>query len=331
MRTLFLGCLTLITLIFSGCSTKEVFEPKLIKADWDNHGEMNQTIIETNLDGALLEDRSVFVNGKVSNIKIDEDKYFLADSDGWIISASLDGNLTLQYSADQSLIESFDLEKSIATASVKGDILAVLFADNEMALYSISDKKPILKEQGNAPIIINSKVVKPYFMNDLVLFLTLDGKVVIVSVSQKKKLRTIIVSSEDNFNNVIYFNVLDDKLIAVTGTKILSFGQKEVRVKYEVRDVISDKNKLFIATKQGEIISLDSDLGVLAKVKFPFAHFLGLIATQDKLYALEKAGHLIELSKDLLEYDVYEVDVEEGYIHVNGNTFYISDEYIRVK
>lgn len=331
MVKFFLSSLALFTFVLSGCSSKEVYEPKTVKADWKNYGSSEQNIIETNQDGALLEDRRVFIDGNVSDVKIDEDKYFLSYSDGWVISSSLDGNLTLQYKADKTLVENFDLEKSIATASVQGDILAVLFADNEMALYSIANKKALLKEQGNAPIIINSKVVKPYFMNDLVLFLTLDGKVVIVSTTQNKKLRSIIVSSEDNFNNIIYFNVVDDRLIAVSGTKILSFGQKELRAEYEVRDAIVDGNKLYIATKQGEIISLNPELGINEKLKFPFAHFLGLIATDDKIYALEKAGHIIEMSKDLLEYEVYEVDVEEGYIYVDGKTFYIADEYISVK
>jgi outer membrane protein assembly factor BamB len=328
---IFLAYLTLFTLIFSGCSTKEVYEPIHVKDDWHKYGDTNQSIIETNQDGALLEDRHVFIDGKVSDIKIDKDKYFLSFSDGWILSASLDGNLTLVYSADTTMRHSFDLGKSVATASVNNDILAVLFADNEMALYSISNKKMLLKEQGSAPIIVNSKIVKPYFMNDLVLFLTLDGKVVIVSTTKNKKLRSIIVSSEDNFNNIIYFNIVEDKFIAVTGTKILSFGQKEIRADYEVRDVITDNGKIFIDTKQGEIISLNSELGVNAKIKFPFAHFLGLVATKDKLYALEKEGYLIELSKDLLEYEVYEVDVEEGYIHVNDKTFYIADEFISVE
>ncbi len=331
MNKIFLVCLAVIAFVFSGCSTKEVYEPKVVKGDWEQYDDANQSIIETNQDGALLEDRTVFVEGKEAGVKIDEDKSFLSYSDGWIISASLDGNLSLAYLADPSMKHEFDLKKSVATASVKNDTLAVLFADNEMALYSISSKKPLLKEQGNPPIIVNSKIVKPYFMNDLVLFLTLDGKVVIVSSTQYKKLRSIIVSSEDNFNNIIYFDIIDNKFIAATGTKILSFGQKEVRADYEPRDIVTDKKSIYIATKQGEIISLNPDLGVNAKAKFAFAHFLALISTEDKLYALEKTGYLIEFSKDLLEYDVYEVDVEEGYIHVDDKTFYIADEYISVK
>ena len=331
MRKVLLAYLTFFALIFSGCSSKEVYEPKVVKDDWKLYGDMNQSIVETNQDGALLEDGHVFINSKVSDVTIDEDKNFLSFSDGWVISSSLDGNMTLTYESDPSLTHNFELKKSVATASVKSDILAVLFADNEMALYSISSKKLLLKEQGNPPIIVNSKIVKPYFMNDLVLFLTLDGKVVIISSTQNKKLRSIIVSSEENFNNIVYFNLVDNKFIAATGTKMLSFGQKEVRAEYEARDIITDNNTIYVATKQGDIISLNSELGVNAKQKFAFAHFLGLIATEDKIYALEKNGYIIELSKDLLEYNVYEVDVEEGYIYVNGNTFYIADEHISVK
>ena len=308
-----------------------MFEPKDTVGDWKNTGEIENKIVDTNLDGALLENKKIFINGKIIDIEIDDKNRFISKSDDWIISATIDGILTLFYVGDKKMVETFDLKKTIATASVKDDVLAVLFADNEMALYSISTKELLLKEQGNAPIVVNSKIVKPYFMNDLVLFLTLDGKIVIVNVDLKKKLRSIIVSSEENFNNIIYFNVIDDKLIAATGSKILSFALKEIRVDYEIRNAIYDNKNIFITTKQGEIISLTPDLQINTKVKFSFAHFLGLISYNDKLYALEKEGYLIELSKDLLKYDIYEVDVDDGYIYVDENTFYINDEFISVK
>ncbi len=318
-------------LILSGCSSKEVYEPKMIKGEWEKQYASNKRIVDTTLDAALLENREVFIGNEPTGIKLDEKHRLLSNSDGWIISSSIDGELVLQFIVDKSMKEVFQLSKTIATASVKDDILAVLFADNELALYSISSKKLLLKEQGTAPIIVNAKIVKPYFMNDLVLFLTLDGKIIIVSVPQKKKLRTIIVSSQEHFNNIISFHVIEDKLIAITGTKLLSFAQKEIRTKYEIRNVIYDDDVLYITTKQGEIISLTSDLQVKAKVKFPFAHFLGLISYKEKLYALEKEGYLIELSKDLLTYDVYEANVEEGFIYTSDKIFYIGDEYISVE
>lgn len=309
-----------------------MYEPKQVVGSWQHNDTSDKVIIDTTLDSALLQNREVLINDVVTDIKIDTNHRLISNSDGWVISASIDGELTLQFIADKTMVEKFQLSKTIATASVKDDVLAVLFADNEMALYSIASKELLLKEQGTAPIIVNAKIVKPYFMNDLVLFLTLDGKIVIVSVTNKKKLRSIIVSSEDHFNNIIAFNVVEDRLIAITGTKLLSFAQKEIRTKYEIRSVIYDTtNVIYITTKQGEIISLNPDLQVIAKVKFPFAHFLGLISYKEKIYALEKEGYLIEFSKDLLKYDVYEVDVEDGFVYTTDKIFYVGDQYISVE
>jgi hypothetical protein len=254
----------------------------------------------------------------------------IGKSDGWIVSADIDGNLTLQSISDNTLVKHFELKKTIAGASVKGDVLAVLFANNDMALYNISNRKLFLLVHDEPPIAVDARVINPYFMDDLVMFLTLNGKIVVVNSKLKKKLRTIIISSEENFNNVIYFNLIDSKLIAATTYKILSIAKKEIRLNYEIRNIICDDKDIFITTKQGEVISLTPNLHVNAKIKFPFAHFLGMIAYEDKLYLLEKEGYIIELSKDLLKYDVYKVDLEDGYVFVANKKFFIHDEYISV-
>ncbi|MBU0720470.1 hypothetical protein KJ877_03950 [bacterium] len=331
MKILFL-LFTLLSIFFlSGCSTKKVFEPKEVKAAWAHYGESNETVADISSAVALLENSKVLSKDKPLDVTVKKDYRLIGHSDGWVISASIDGNLTLSFVADSSLQENFELKKTIAAASVKDDVLAVLFRDNEMALYSVSTKELLLKEQGNASIVVDSRIVNPYFMNDLVLFLTLDGKVVIVNSKLKKKLRTIIVSSEEYFNNVIYFNVIDGKLIAATAHKILSLASKEIRVNYEARNIAYDDKTIYIATKQGEVVSLTPDLQVNAKVKFPFAHFLGMIVHNEKLFILEKEGYLIEVTKDLLNYSVYKVDIKDGYIFVADKKFYIDDAYISVE
>jgi len=319
------------TLFFSACASKEVFEPENVNDDWEYYGSSDFTIENISSNAALVEDNKVFFNGNVLDIKINENEKLLGASDGWILSSTIDGNLTIRNIEDTLKVEHFDLKRTIATASIKDDILAVLFTNNKMALYSISNKNILLKEQGDAPVVINSKVIAPYFKDNLVIFSTLDGKVVLISLDTKKKLRTVIVSSEDNFNNIIYFDLVDNKIIASTGHKILSLAQKELRVKYDIRYVRDDGNNIYLLTKQGEVISLTPDLQLNKKVKFPFAHFLGMIIGENKIYVLEKEGYIIELSKDLLEYKIYEADVEDGYIFVDGKVFYIDDEYILVE
>ena len=331
MKKSYILCVTIFVFFFGACSSKEVYEPKLIKAEWSYHGKSKEKIADVSSDIAMLQSRKVLLKDGVIDTHIEESHRLLGLSDGWILSSSIDGQLSIDYIGDKSMKKTFNLKKTIAGASVKDDILAVLFADNEMALYSISKNTLLVKIQGTAPIVVDSRIVNPYFMNDLVLFLTLDGKIVIVNSKLKKKLRTTIVSSEENFNNIIYFNVIDSKLIAATGHKMLSMAAKEIRVKYEIREIAYDEKNIFITTKQGEIISLTPDLQVNAKVKFPFAHFLGLIVYKDKIYALENEGYLIEISKDLLKYDIYEVEIEEGYIFVADKMFYIDDKYISVE
>lgn len=331
LRFSFIIFISVAALIFGGCGSKEVFKPLHVADDWEHTGSSDVVIEKIAQDAALVDDRKVLTGGKVFDVTISEDKKLLGYSAGWVISSGIDGNLTLQSISDDKSIENFSLKKTVASASVEDDMLAVLFADNEMALYSIKDKNLLLKEQGDAPIVVTSKIVKPFFRDDLVLFSTLDGKVVIVNTKTKKKLRTIIVSSEKHFNNIIYFDLVDNKIIAATSHKILSLAQEEKRSAHDIRGVVSDGKNIFVATKQGEIISLTPELQENAKLKFPFAHFLGVILSKDKIYALEKEGYLIEISKDLLTHTVYEADIEDGYVYIDGKIFFVHDEYISVE
>jgi hypothetical protein len=323
--------ISIFALLFSACSTKEVYEPKLVGEDWDKSEPLGENIIDTTIDIAELENKKVLTNNGILDIKVQEGKRVISESDGWIITAAIDGNLTLNAIVDTQIQENFELKKTIASASVKGNLLAVLFADNEMALYDIPSKSILFREQGGKSIAVNAKIVKPYFMNDLILYSTLDGKIVIVNAKMKKRLRTVIVSSEDNFNNIIYLNVVDNKIVAATGYKILALSQKEVRAKYEIRNITYDGTDLFITTKQGEVISLTPTLQVNAKIKFPFAHFLGMISDGENLYILEKEGYMIVLNKNMKDFTVHEVDFSDGFIFVADKVFYVADKKIFVK
>ncbi len=322
---------SIFAILFSACSTKEVYKPLYIDEDWEMYENSDAAIVDKSLNIALLDNSKVLVKDGILDVAVDESHRVISHSDGWIVSASIDGELLLISGNDTTKQEKFEFKKSIASASVNGDFLAVLFADNEIAIYSISSKKAIFKEQGGKSLAVDARIVNPHFMNDLVLFSTLDGKVIIVNSQLKKKLRTVIVSSEDNFNNIIYFNVIDNKIIAATSYKILSLASKEVRAKYEIRSVVNDDKNMFITTKQGEIISLTPDLQVNAKIKFPFAHFLGMISHGDKLYILEKEGYMIVLDKDMYNYSVHEVDLEDGFVFIADKLFYVADEKISVE
>jgi WD40 repeat protein len=318
----------IITVFFSACSTKEVFEPKKVSSDWEKYEDSKIDIIDTAANIALLEDRSVLTDDGILPLDINTTQRVISQSNGWILTASIDGNLTLISEKNASITKEFELKKTIAGASVSEDTLAVLFADNEIALYDMNSKVILFKEQESKYIVADSRIVNPHFMKGIVLFATLDGKVVFVNQKQHKRLRTTIISSEENFNNVISLNIVENKIIAATSYTILSMAEKEVRVKYEIRNIVYDKHTIFIATKQGEVISLSSNLDVNLKVKFPFAHFYGMIADKKNLYILEKEGYMIVVNKKTFAYTIHEIDFDDGFIFNNGKEFYISDKKI---
>ena len=311
--------------IFSGCSSKEYFDPEVVKDDWDKLEFLDETIIRTTADGAVLENGQILTKEGVQEYSLPEGYSYIGQSDGWIIASKVDGELLIQSIGDSTTEIKLDLKKTIAGATVKDDHIAILFATNEMALYTLSTKELIFKESGNAPIAVDTRIVNPFFLNELVLYLTLDGKIVIINSDTKQVLRSMLVSSEENFNNIIYFNVIDNIMVAATGYRLFSLSEKERREKYEMRDVIFNDEGIWISTKEGEVVSLTPSLQLKAKRKYPFAHFLGMIMTEDKLYLLERQGFIIELSKDLSESNVYELNIDDGYVYVGDKAFYVND------
>lgn len=323
--------LPLFLLLLSGCSTKEVYEPKVVSGEWNKYAPMNSEIVDRSSNVALLENNRVLTKSGELNVTIEPSQRIISQSDGWILSASIDGNLTLTSIDDTSIKKNFLLEHTIASASVEDNILAVLFANDEIALYDIESKALLFKDQSGKSIVSDMRIVNPYFMKGLVIFSTLDGKIIIVNTKLKKKLRTVIISSSDYFNNVIDFHIVDNKIIAATDSKILSLTKKEIRQKYEIRNIAYDDKVIYITTKQGEVIALTPDLQVISKVKFPFAHFLGLISSGENLYALEKEGYLITVNKKTFDYTVKEVNFDDGFVLTGDNLFYVNDKKILVE
>ncbi len=326
----FIAVVAIITLL-SGCGSKEYYIPDDTVGSWDASGSLDGKIVDVTADGAVLDNGDIVTKNALLQIVLAPSYRFLSSSDGWVISSTSEGNVTLESIQSKDKKVNFNLKKTVAAASVKDDILAVLFANNEMAVYSIASQELLFKEQGNAPIAVDSRIQNPYFLNDLVLFLTLDGKIVIVNTEAKKVIRSMIVSSEAHFNNIVHFNVAGNTLIAATPYKIFSLGSKEVRESYEVRDMVFKDDVIYICTKQGEIISLTPSLQKIAVKKFNFAHFLGLIVTDERVYALEKEGYMISLDKELLAFKVYDVDIEDGFVYSADKTFFVNDMFLKLK
>lgn len=319
-------------LLLSGCSHKEVYKPDNVKGEWRNAGHLSAPIAQTTQTAALLKNGRLLTAEGEKKVTVPTENRLINHSDGWIITENGDGNLVLIPDDGTDGKTVLELKRSVAAASVQGDILAVLFANNEMALYSVDSKKLLFKESSGTAVAVDKRMANPFFLKELVMFMTLDGKIVIVNSETKQTLRSVVISSEEYFNNVTYLNVIDNNLIAATGYGVLAFSQKEAREKYEIRNIAYTQEGVWLTTKQGEVIALSPTLQFKAKKKFPFAHFVGISVQNDRVYVLEKEGYMIALTKNFLAYDIYDVDLQDrDTVFVGEGQFYFDDRYINIK
>ncbi len=319
-------------IIFAGCSHKEVYKPENVKGEWRNAGHLSASIVQTTQSAALLDNGRLLTKEGEKDLRIPEGYRLINANDSWVITQSPENNLVFLPESGKGEPVTLELKRTVAAASVQDDTVAVLFTNNEMALYSLENKKLLFKESANIPIAVDARIANPYFLKELVLFLTLDGKIVIVNSETKQVLRSVVVSSEEYFNNLTYLNVIDNHLVASTGTGILALSQQEAREKYEIRNIAYTAEGIWLTTKQGEIIALSPTLQYKAKKKFPFAHFVAISVQNDRVYALEQGGYMIALTKNLLAYDVFDVDMDGDHkIFAGDGRFYFDDRYINIQ
>lgn len=175
-------------------------------------------------------------------------------------------------------------------------------------------------------------------MGELIIFPTLDGKLQVVDTTAKKIVRDVVVSSEKNFNNIIFFDVIEDKLVAATPTKVVSINPKFANfLDADVANIIFIKNGVYIFTKDGKIILTNTDLKVVKEQKFPFARFVGVIYGK-YIYAVEKEGYLIATDINLATSNIFRFEAPfyglssrfEGFLFTSGDSIFYDDKQFKL-
>lgn len=311
--------------LLTGCSTKQYFTPEETDGDFEQSTiSMPAKIIGFNRSGATLENGQIITKKEISSTKLPEGYEFVNNSKNGIIATDNKSKIIIGSQSSQ-----IEVGGIVVAASLKDSTLAMIFSDNSFALFDISTKKYLLKDYLSVSLANDTRITNPIFMDNLVLFPTLNGKIKVVGLKEKKVIKTITVSSEGTFNNIIYLDVVKDTLIAATPGKIISVGTQSLEIKdYEIRDVITTKDYIYLATIDGQLIKLDFNLTELGKKKYKFARFYAL-AFGTSLYALESQGFIIKVSKDFKKDEILEFsfDAEEKAIGM-GNKIFFGDEYL---
>jgi hypothetical protein len=159
-----------------------------------------------------------------------------------------------------------------------------------------------------------------------------------VDINDKKVVKDVVISSEKNFNNVIFFDIIDNRLVAATPTKVISINPKFANfLDADVVDIIFIKDGVYVFTKDGRIILTDPDLRVLKEKKFPFARFVGVIYGK-YIYAVEKGGYLIATDINLASSHVFKFSAPfygmssefDGFLFTGGDSIFYDNKQFKL-
>jgi len=168
-------------------------------------------------------------------------------------------------------------------------------------------------------------------MGNLILFPTLNGKIIIVSSITNKSVKNISVDLDNQFNNIIFLKVIEDKqtLIAASANKLVTISTEKVTLKdFQIRDIIINKESIYLATIDGRLIKLNLQLEKIKSKKFKYSKIHALAFT-NSLYAVESQNYLININEEFTNNTVYDFDFNnEERLIVIKNKIYTDEREI---
>ncbi|MGM0519243.1 MAG: hypothetical protein ACQERD_06350 [Campylobacterota bacterium] len=316
-----------IVFVFVGCSSKKYFEPKNVKGDFvSTYNSLPSEIKSINRAGATLESQEFISKNGISKKQLPEGFEFLNLSDTQKVIAT--------NKKDKILVgdKKIEVNDVVVGASLKGNILAILYSNNSIELIDTNTNKTVFKEYLIKSLANDTRLVNPYFMGNLILFPTLNGKIVIVSAQNFKSVRTISVDPDGQFNNIIFLEIDEETqtLITATANKIVSISPQEVLSQdYEIRDLILENSFIYLATIDGRVIKLSLDLNELNTQKFKYSKIHALAYNNSNIYAIESQGYVIKTDTNFNKSEILDFNfTNTDRLIVIDNKIYFSNNHI---
>ena len=323
--------LFVLVFVVSGCGTKrQYFEPETVAGKISYDGSLPGKIVDVVREGATLSNGQIVTKNGISNVTLPEGFIFQTEDKGRYVASSKCGALQI-VDANKRVLFSKECSVPVASAALKDNVLALVLGSNELVLVDINDGKEAMHIKQDNVYVLDSRIAAPAFLGDLIVFPTLDGKLVIVDAQTKRPIRDVVVSNEKFFGNIIYLQVLGDRLVAATKSKVVSISPRSINfLESEIKDVIVLSNRIFVFTKDGRVILTDPDLKTLKERKFQLATFAGTIYG-DFVYMIEKGGYVIATDVDLVSTNVYKLPDEiKSFIYTTGDSLYYENRYFKL-
>lgn len=319
----------LTSIFLSGCSGKQYFEPaQTYSVSSSSYGG---SIVDLSRDGATLNNGTYIGKSGVSSVNLGEGYRFLSESQNYILASNAKGVLNIIDKSTQESARAVSLHVPVVSATIKNGIVAYILNNNTFGIYQVADNRKVVESRSERTYAIDTRAASPMFIENLAVMPMLDGKLIIVDSRNSDNTKVVYLSSNKVFNNVVYLSRMGNTMVSATPKRIITLGGAgKQEYSANISEVAIDDGRVFIFTKEGEVIKLNSALQPIANKKFKFAHFSAATAFGGKVYGLDQQGSLIVLSSDLSKFKIYDIGSVDEPAFISGTRLYKDGKIIEL-
>lgn len=331
MKTLITLLSILLSFALLGCSGKSYYKPAKTFSASPATNSYNGHIIDLSRNGATLERGQYIGREGLSGIVLEKGYRFLDESRSYLLTANPNGILKIIDKKSQKTLRVVSLETPVVSASIRGGVVAYVLNNNTFGIYKIKSNKKVIESRSETTYAIDTRAASPLFIDNLIVMPMLDGKLIIVSLADTENAKVIYISNNSVFNNVIYLSRMGNTMVAATPKKLITLGSSGTNeYSANISEVAISSGKIYIFTKEGEIISLSSKLKEINRSKFKFAHYAAGTAFGDRVFGLDQQGSLIVSNTQLTKYRVYSLGEVEAPVYIAGKRLYKDGKIIEL-
>jgi len=331
MKYVSLVAFTALALLFSGCSSKKYFEPEKTFSASHASKSYGASLVDLSRDGGTLSNGNYLGKTGINAISLGEGYRFLNESDSYVLSANAEGILRVIDKKTKEPIRAVALHIPVVAATIKNGVIAYVLNNNTFGIYLMKQNRKIVENRSERTYAIDTRAASPMFIENLVVMPMLDGKLIIVNIADSENAKVVYISSEPAFNNVIHLSRMGNTMVAATPKRLIALGTEgKLEYKANISEVAVDNGRVYIFTKEGQVIALSQNLEVVGTSKFKFAHYAVGTAFDGRVYALDQQGSLIVLNRDLTKSKIYDLGSVGEPAFITGTKLYKDGDVIEL-
>jgi len=316
-------------LVFSACNSKQYFEPENTYPATHVSYSYGGDVVDLSRNGATLSSGKYIGKAGITNISLGKGYRFLNENNTYVLATNPQGSLKIIAKSTNTVSRLVAFNTPIVSATMRGDVVAYILNNNTFGIYRMNEDKKMLETRSEQIFAIDTRSASPLFVENLVVMPMLDGKIVIVSISNPRNAKVVYISNDKAFNNVIHLSRVNNTMVAATPQRLITLGNVgQLEYRANISEVVVAYNMIYIFAKDGSVIALNHKLEVVGKKKFKFAHYAVATAFDNKVYALDQQGSLIILNSMLTQSKIYRLGEMSEPAFITGKTLYKDGQHI---